>query len=135
MIVDNSLDEVKKSETKSETKTNENDDEIISIDIPNDANCIATRAFDGSNITSIAVPDNIIYIDNGAFYNCKELTEVIIPSSVRSIGIGAFRDCDKLTSITFLGTVAQWNRIKKEHWNRFSKISQIVCTDENLNIN
>ena len=60
-----------------------------------------------NKITSVSLPNSLIYIDSSAFsYN--DLTEVTIPLSVRYIGSSAFYE-NKLQSVTFDGDV---NNIK-----------------------
>lgn len=58
-------------------------------------------SFNGSDITSVRIPNTITKIGNYAFYNCKNLTSIAIPDSVTTIGTYAFQSCKKLTEITF----------------------------------
>jgi hypothetical protein len=51
------------------------------------------------------MPNDIISINNGAFYGCSGLTSITIPNSVTSIGDNAFGACGKLTSITITSGV------------------------------
>lgn len=76
-----------------------------------------------ADITSFVVPDNILIIDNAAFYSCEKLEEIKlsknleiigsnvfaycfnlknieIPDKVKRIGNGTFRKCSKLESIS-----------------------------------
>ncbi len=46
--------------------------------------------------TSFIIPDNVIYIDNEAFRDCKSLIHINIPDSVISIGDHAFEGCQSL---------------------------------------
>jgi hypothetical protein len=62
-----------------------------------------------ASITSVTIPNSVIYIGNLAFRNCTSLTSVTIPNSVTSIGQNAFRDCTSLTSVTFQGTISSNN--------------------------
>ena len=52
-----------------------------------------------SSLTSIEIPNSVIYIGSSAFYNCSSLTSIGIPNSVTSIGSTAFKNCSSLTSI------------------------------------
>lgn len=47
------------------------------------------------------IPNMTMYINNGAFYNSKELQSVIVPATVENIGSKAFEGCDKLKSLIF----------------------------------
>ena len=60
---------------------------------------IASYAFRFCDLTSITLPNSIINIGEGAFYNCYNLTNITIPNSVVYIGLGAFADCSNLESI------------------------------------
>lgn len=56
--------------------------------------------FKCNHLTSIAIPNSMIFIGNFAFLGCSGLTSVTIPNSLTSIGLNAFEDCTGLTSIT-----------------------------------
>ena len=51
-------------------------------------------------MTSIAIPNSVTSIGNGAFGYCTSLTSLTIPNNVTSIGNGAFSSCRKLTTVT-----------------------------------
>lgn len=70
---------------------------VCSRDIKN----MIDLAFQGeSALTSITIPESVIWIGVGAFENCTSLTSVTIGNNVTKIEIGAFRNCASLTSIT-----------------------------------
>ncbi|MBQ2285369.1 MAG: leucine-rich repeat protein, partial [Clostridia bacterium] len=54
---------------------------------------IGASAFKGSKATKITLPGTLKYIDEKAFYGCKNLTSITLPSSIRSIGKNAFKKC------------------------------------------
>lgn len=87
-----------------------------------DVTSIAPKAFQGTMIESIIIPDSVIDIGESAFKDCESLTEVElsaklpkinahvfegckklssihIPDKVQSIGLGAFRGCTSLESV------------------------------------
>ena len=51
---------------------------------------IAAEAFNSCDVTSIAIPNSVTSIGEGAFANCNRLTYIIIPESVTSIGGNLF---------------------------------------------
>ena len=70
---------------------------------------IADQAFYavGTGLSSIEIPNSVISIGGGAFYNCTNLRSVTIPNSVTTIGDGAFRSCTAFTSITIPASVTK----------------------------
>ena len=75
-------------------------DFITSITIPNSVLYINSYAFcDCSKPTVINIPNSVISIGKGGFLGCSGLTSITIPNSVKSIGYYAFSGCSGLTSI------------------------------------
>ena len=70
------------------------------VAIPNVVQTIGDRAFAGSKVTSVTIPNSVTKIDSGAFKNCRELTEVTFGSSVEEIGEEAFSGCRKLARVS-----------------------------------
>lgn len=63
------------------------------------ASSIGLRAFAGTKITSVVIPDGIESINAEAFLDCYTLKKITIPDSVTYIGNSAFQNCDEITSI------------------------------------
>jgi len=55
------------------------------------------------NIISITIPDSVTTIGNNAFTGCNSLTSISIPDSVTSIEISAICYCTSLTAINVAG--------------------------------
>jgi hypothetical protein len=51
-------------------------------------------------LTSIVIPNGVLTIGIGAFYNCRNITNVNIASSVQVIGEEAFKSCVALKTLT-----------------------------------
>ena len=66
------------------------------------------------------IPDGVINIGEGAFYECSNLTFITIPNSVTNIGSDAFHECSNLTSITIPNSVT-----KIGHWS-FKGCSNLI---------
>ncbi len=86
-------------------------------------------------MTNIVIPDGVTRIGSSAFRG-RFLISITIPGSVKSIGEEAFFFCSALTDITFGGTKAQWNAIRKGNkWNVFTIDYIIHCTDGDISKN
>ena len=68
------------------------------------------------------IPDGVINIGEGAFYECSNLTSVIIPNSVTNIDSEAFFECSNLTSVTIPNSVTNIG-----HWS-FKGCSNLIST-------
>lgn len=71
------------------------------VSIPSDidgvpVSYIADGAFSKSSIEEIELPEDIVYIGNAAFQDCKNLSYINLPSSIKSIGDAAFDKCDNI---------------------------------------
>ncbi len=79
--------------------------------IPTDITIIGTNAFIGSDITTIAIPENVLKINAYAFMDCEQLEIINFPSKLTTIGDQAFYNCEKLESISLpssLNTIGDW---------------------------
>ena len=57
-------------------------------------------AFQGTNITSIIIPDSVNAMGRSAFENCYDLASVTLSINIKSLEIWTFFACRSLTSIT-----------------------------------
>ncbi len=62
---------------------------------------IASKAFEGTDITELTVGNNVKKIGNYAFSGCASLVSVSLGSSLERIGNYTFRGCESLDSIEF----------------------------------
>ena len=71
--------------------------EIVRIEVQS----IGNYAFrDCTNLTSVTIPNSVIWIGGLAFFACTNLTSVTIGNNLTLIGNQAFDYCSSLTSIT-----------------------------------
>lgn len=57
------------------------------------------------NLTSITIPQNVIWIEENAFSGCNSLADIIIPTDVTWIGDNVFLNCNRLENITIPNNV------------------------------
>lgn len=96
-----------------------------------DVTAIGTKAFLGSEIKSVKIPEGVVFIENEAFQDCTSLAKVYLPSSISNIGIEAFGGCTSLTDIYFGGTRENWNDITKDlSWDKDIPAYTVHCTDD-----
>lgn len=57
---------------------------------------IEDKAFSGSSITEVVLPDSILKIGAETFSGCTQLTEIILPQMLKSVGTNAFANCSSL---------------------------------------
>ena len=69
------------------------------VTIPNSVTTIRDWAFNGCDLTSVAIPDSVTSVGFRAFTRCIYLTSVIIPDSVTTIDGYVFEACDRLETI------------------------------------
>ena len=85
--------------------------------------------FNRLHLTSVVIPNSVNEIEDYAFNLCDNLVNITIGNGVWKIGIMAFYGCGA-TNITFNGTKDEWEHIVKGYqWQEFSLIMQVVCTD------
>lgn len=73
---------------------------LISVKMPNSVYRIGDRAFtDCQKLSNINLSENIVYLDEMAFFNCLGLFSISLPMSVRSLGDNALSGCENLESI------------------------------------
>ena len=83
-----------------------NGTEVTSLTIPQSISKLNSFVFYGcSGLTSVTIPNSLTSIGVCAFSHCSGLTSVTIPNSVTSIGEGAFRNCSSLASVNIPKTV------------------------------
>lgn len=75
---------------------------LSEIDLPESLDSICEKAFEGSALQQISIPNNTKVIGREAFTKSNELKKAIIGNAVYEIGEYAFEDCSKLEEV-FIG--------------------------------
>ena len=108
-----------------------NNENLISIIIPNSVTTIGESAFYGcSNLTTVTISENsqLTTIDSHAFYECSSLTSIYVPSGVTSISEYAFQSCSNLTTVT-IGENSQLTTIEQYAFSNCSSLVSIIIPD------
>ncbi|MDE6306659.1 MAG: leucine-rich repeat domain-containing protein [Muribaculaceae bacterium] len=85
---------------------------------------IADRAFNGSKIKSIILPNGLQGIGTEAFYGCTNLISVHLPEGLQEIGWSAFNSCTSLTDVHFPEGL-QW--IDWYAFKSCTRLTTIIC--------
>ena len=62
-------------------------------------------------LTSINIPNNVVFIGEYAFYGCNNLNNIKMSSNIKAIADFAFSGCTNLSEVNYKGTEEQWNNI------------------------
>ena len=73
--------------------------EITSIVIEDGIESIGDYAFANTSCNRVSLPNTLLSIGKGAFYNCDNLYTISIPDNVISLGEKTFYDCSKLSTV------------------------------------
>lgn len=94
----------------------------------------------GKAATSFTIPESVTNIQSFAVYRCNYLTSITIPGGIANfdgyaIDDYAFALSKSITNITFNGTKAQWNSIKRgDYWNNLVPATEVICSDGTVSL-
>ncbi len=77
-----------------------NNETIRSIRLPGNLERIDSRAFMGSQIETVILPDSVSYLGGLAFAYCKALTKAVLPGNLESVSQEVFIGCTALKEVT-----------------------------------
>ncbi|MDE5599521.1 MAG: leucine-rich repeat domain-containing protein, partial [Ureaplasma sp.] len=80
-----------------------NADNVVYLDLGiTQITSIVAHQFDGTNITTLLLPNNFTRIETYAFWGMKNITTLTFPKTVNYIGHAFIWDCPQLLSVYFL---------------------------------
>ncbi len=97
---------------------------------------IGAYAFAGlPKLQKVVIPENsyLMYIDDMAFANCRNLQEITLPKNLLSIGEKAFSNCVSLKELTIPRYVQSLKGIVIEYCDALEKV-EVQCDYENLGL-
>ena len=109
-------------------------EQITSVTIPEGVVFIGENAFWlCSGLTSLTLPDSVLFLGSNAFYNCRSLTSITLGSGITQLPATLFYSCSNLADLYYNGTMAQWEAIEKDpEWNYNAGDFTIHCTDGDI---
>lgn len=73
--------------------------------MPQQVQTIGVRAFAGSTLQSVALPEGLAAIGESSFYGCEKLQDAVLPRGLKTIGPGAFNGCRSLLEVSVPASV------------------------------
>lgn len=105
---------------------------VTSIILPNSLLYIEENAFSGcSALSKIVLPESLEYISENSFSGCSSLTEINLPDGLLTIPENAFKGCSSLPELTIPDTVLE---IKPAAFYGCCKIKELVIPDSVVKI-
>ncbi len=99
------------------------DEDIVSVVLPDSVVTIGDRAFFCcQNLVSVTMRNGVKTIMEGAFAVCSSLKTVKIPDSVKTMGEGVFYGCEELSSVTLSSALKD---IPKETFGKCPNLTAI----------
>ena len=108
----------------------------ITFSTPSKCIFIDHRAFQGTPLKKIDIPDGMREIGVSVFQGCTELTEVSFPNTPGlKLLTGIFEDCPKLTTVQYHGTAREYSQnVSGSNWTVGSSLKYIECYDQDIKI-
>ncbi|NDV84278.1 leucine-rich repeat protein [Bacteroides sp. 51] len=92
---------------------------------------IGPGAFQGSNLISISIPNNITKIEYDTFWGCSKLNHIDLPKELLEINSRAFLECTNLTQIVI---PEKTKKIEDEAFSKCGKLTQINLPESLIEI-
>ena len=84
-------------------------DQLESISLPSTLKKIDVRAFYGSGLSEIRLPENVVSLEERSFENCESLRNVYLNRNLKEMHYRLFKGCTSLTMIYFPGTEQEFD--------------------------
>ena len=91
---------------------------LNSVIIPYSVITIGNSAFAYCNsLLSITMGSNVAIFGEASFRACAALSTIKLPITIKSIGFNATCECRSLTTVYYVGSQAQWNKVRVDSGN------------------
>ena len=103
---------------------------LSKINIPDSVTLLGSRSFAGcTSLESIEIGKGIDTLYYNTFDYCTSLVSVTLPDTIKELHTNVFGRCKNLKTITYLGTLEQWNKIKRSSTNSDEGFYTVICLD------
>ncbi len=103
--------------------------ELESVQLPDGLEEIGEWAFaQSASLRSVAIPDGITVLEDNVFNNCSQLLSVTLPQSLAKIDNGAFFFCSSLPSVTLPSTVQSIENNAFAHCMALHTVTSLALT-------
>lgn len=103
---------------------------LVSIILPDNTTSIEQGAFfNAKNLKTIDIPNKVSYIGEGAFYECVSLQSITIPDNVTTILRWTFRDCISLETIVIPASLVSFSM--EVSLNNSYSLKQFIVAEDN----
>ncbi|GJQ05124.1 leucine-rich repeat domain-containing protein [Capnocytophaga canimorsus] len=101
---------------------------LTSITLPNELKIIKESAFSSSiALTSLMIPEGVTIIEGSAFYNCRALTTITLPQTLTEIGESAFKSCYELNNVVIPNEV---KRLESDAFSDCRELTTITLSNQ-----
>ena len=84
----------------------------------------------GKKLVDLVIPEGVATIPQNAFLGYRGLRSLILSAGVAEVEEFAFAGCLGLRTVTYLGTVKEWEKVKKgDRWCENSEVKRVLCLD------
>ena len=90
---------------ESDVPWNDYKDKIENIVFSSGITHIGGKAFSGTSVSHVSLPDPVVSIGKDAFSDCEALTKAELPEGLETIDDNAFANCASLSEINFPGSL------------------------------
>ena len=98
-------------------------DSVDTITVPKGINRIAKKAFSGSTVKEVILPEGVLEIGYEAFSECRMLERIMIPEGIQKIDTFAFSQCVSLRDMRLPDSLEDYGSWMFNHCDSLQEIS------------